>query len=460
MKILDILSAPWAIDPTKLLEIQAIYATHMRGDKIDIASVEARLGRPLANEPKPYEIVDGVAIIPIEGVLAKRMNLFSQISGGTSSQLAASNLRTALDDPAVHSIILSIDSPGGTVDGTQSLADAVFAARDVKPIVAFADGVMASAAYWIGAAAQAVYIAEVTTVVGSIGVVTTHTDVSQAEATRGVKTTEITAGKYKRIDSQYGPLTEEGRQTIQDRADYFYSLFVGAVAKFRGVSTDVVLKDMADGRVFIGQQGIDAGLVDGVSTLEALVLKLNQERGQPVPKNRAGAAQTPTNQEGTTMTTLTAEQVAADHPAIAAAFRAEGATAERARIQAIEGQIIPGHEALINTLKFDGKSTAGDAALAVLAAERSGRAAQAAALAKEAPDPLAHAPAATVPADAAARAAAAKAERDALPFEERCKAEWDASAELRGEFGTLAGYKAYQKASGAGSVKILTSKTK
>src|SRR3990167_8876447 len=116
MKILDILAAPWAIDPTKLIELQSIYATHMRGDKIDIAAVEARLGRPLANEPKAYDIVDGVAVLPIEGVIAKRMNLFSQISGGTSTQLAANSLRAVLADPAVHSIILSIDSPGGTVD--------------------------------------------------------------------------------------------------------------------------------------------------------------------------------------------------------------------------------------------------------------------------------------------------------------------------------------------------------
>lgn len=98
---------------------------------------------------------------------------------------------------------------------------------------------------------------------------------------------------------------------------------------------------------------------------------------------------------------LTVEKVAAEHPDIAAAFRAEGASAEMARIQSVESQSIPGHEALINTLKFDGKSTAGDAAQAVLAAEKTARSKHAAAMNAEAPNPLAQAPAAAVPASEA-----------------------------------------------------------
>lgn len=91
---------------------------------------------------------------------------------------------------------------------------------------------------------------------------------------------------------------------------------------------------------------------------------------------------------------LTAEQVASEHPAIAAAFRAEGATQERERIAAVEAQLIPGHEALINTLKFDGKSGPGDAAMAVNAAEKNLRTAHASALASDAPTPLPLVPAA------------------------------------------------------------------
>jgi signal peptide peptidase SppA len=288
----------------------------------------------------------------------------------------------------VHSIILAIDSPGGTVDGTQALADAVLAARESKPIVTLASGAMASAAYWIGSAAQQVFIADGTTTVGSIGVVATHVDVSGAEAQRGIKTTEIFAGKYKRMASQYAPLTESGRATIQDQVDYTYSLFVSAVASQRGVSEEQVLKDMADGRVFIGAQAVQAGLVDGVSTLAALVAQLNQQRS-------AGAARAlnpkPKPQGATTMP-LTRAQLEAEAPDVLAAILAEGAAAganaERERIQGIEAQLIPGHEALIGKLKFDGSSTPGDAAMAVNAAERGLRISNARALADDAPQPV------------------------------------------------------------------------
>jgi len=416
MKLLDVLTAPWAIEPAKLLEIQAIYATHLRGDKIDIAAIEAKLGRPLANESKAYDIQDGVAILAIDGVIAKRANLFSQISGGVSTELVGRDFKSALNDPAVHSIILAIDSPGGTVDGTISLADLVGASS--KPVVALASGTMASAAYWIGSAAGSVYITDATTIVGSIGVVATHTDVSKAQETQGVKTTEIAAGKYKRIASSYEPLTKEGRQTIQDQVDYTYGLFVDAVAKQRGVSAKTVLSDMADGRIFIGQQAIDAGLVDGVSTLDALVQQLNRARtsGAPIARrasgpNRAGVAQTPTQLKGAAMP-ITRDQLAAEAPDVLAAIQQEGATAERARIQSVEAQAIPGHEKLIAALKFDGKSTAGDAAMAVLAADKQARTAQATALASDAPAPLPMVPAPTVEA-AATKAPATRADLDA-----------------------------------------------
>lgn len=269
MKLHDIATAPWAITPEMFGEVQAIYSRHLRGEKIDLNALEAKIGAPLPGATRGYDVdQNGVAVIPIDGVLSKRMNLLSQISGGTSMALLASDIQQALDDPLVSTIILNIDSPGGTVDGTQQLANMIFEARGTKPIIALADGTMASAAYWIGSAADEVYAASQTTTVGSIGVVATHKDVSGAEASAGVKTTEIAAGKYKRIASQYEPLTQEGRQTIQDAVDYTYSIFVNDVARNRGTTADTVLENMADGRMFQGQQAVDAGLVDGIATLD------------------------------------------------------------------------------------------------------------------------------------------------------------------------------------------------
>ena len=459
MKVIDILTAPWAIQPSKLLEIQGIYATHLRGDKIDVKGIEAAIGKPLNNQAQGYEVIDGVAVLPITGVISKRMNLFAQISGGVSTELVARDLKAAIADPAVNAIILQIDSPGGTVDGTEMLANLVRQARDIKPTVAFADGMMASAAYWIGSAAGRIYMGDSVAQIGSIGVVATHQDISAAEQARGVKTTEITAGKYKRAASQFAPLTESGRQTIQDQVDYLYSIFVQAVAENRGVSVDTVLENMADGRVFIGQQAIDAGLVDGVSTLDALIAKLSQQGAgalvsarKPAATKQLAIAAESTTKKGATNMTITKEQLLAEAPDVAGALSAEGhatgATAERERIQAVMAQAMPGHDALINSLAFDGKTTGPEAAVAVLNAERTLRGKALADRRADAPEPAPHAAAPTT----------AAADIDAsLPVDDRCKAAWDKDAAIRAEFGTLAGYTAYTKGIEAGRVRVLGS---
>lgn len=278
MRVLDILNSPWAIVPDKLREVQAIYATHLRGEKADFKALEAKLGQPLQNREQGYEIIDGVAIVPVDGVISKRMNMFSQISGGASSELIGRDIRDALADPEVHSLLLQVDSPGGPVDGTQELAQTILRARGQKPIVTYVDGTAASAAYWIGSAADKVYIGSDTAQVGSIGVVASHTDYSRREEMMGVKTTEIYAGKFKRIASEHKPLSEDGQQYIQGMVDYLYSVFVGDVAKQRGVDTETVLQNMADGRIFTGRQAITAGLVDGEATLENLIVGLVRQR--------------------------------------------------------------------------------------------------------------------------------------------------------------------------------------
>lgn len=390
MRLIDIVSAPWAVTPDIYREVQEIYGRHCRGEKIDLKGVEARLGQPLRGSTSGYDMVGTVAVIPVDGVLAKRMNLLMQISGGTSMQLLGQDIQAAVDDPAVSAIILCIDSPGGTVDGTQELSNLIYNARGKKPILALADGTMASAAYWIGSAADQVFVSSDTTTVGSIGVVTAHIDVSGAQAQSGVKTTEIAAGKYKRIASQYAPLSPEGRQTIQDQVDYTYSIFVNDVARNRGTTPEAVIENMADGRIFIGQQAVSAGLADGVSTLAELIARASSGEFSSA-EDEPGASATPAvttqvaegdgvSQAAKAQSTskgeseMDVQKLKAEHPAIAEALIAEGrelgATAERQRIQDVEAQSMPGHDALIASLKFDGKTSGPEAAVQVLKAEK------------------------------------------------------------------------------------------
>lgn len=473
MKLLDVVCAPWAILPDKLCEIRDIYATHLRGEKIDIEAVEARIGRPLANEPREYEVIDGVAVLGLDGVIAQRANLFTRVSGGTSSQLFARDVKSAAEDPSVTAIVVNTDSPGGTVAGIESAAAVVHEAAMKKPIVAFTDGVMASGAYWIGSAADRIFISGKTTTVGSIGVVATHVDVSRAEEKAGVKTTEIVAGKYKRIASQYGELTKEGRAVMQDQVDRLYGAFVEDVARYRGVSVEQVLADMADGRIFIGTQAIEAGLVDGVSSLDALIADLAAGRYvvRRTQVTSAGAALSPDPTTGVVMANananeMTREKFVAEHPAIAqaireeavaaaaAGLRAEGALAERTRIQQIEAQLMPGHEVLINTLKYDGKTTGPEAAVQVLAAERAFLEKRAEQQDRDAPPAL---PGAASP--TGLPPAPKKDNPDAaLTVEERCKKTWESDASVRNEFTSLEAFTAFEKAQADGRVKVLGAK--
>lgn len=389
MSILDVLNSPWAIVPDRLEEIQAIYAARVRGDELDIPAIEARIGRPLVNDQQSYEVRNGTALIPLRGVLGQRMNLMSNMSGGTSTELFARDVRAAAADPAVKSIVILADTPGGTVAGTQAAASAVRAVRGVKPIATLIQGMMASAGVWIGTAADVVALDSGTSQAGSIGVVATHVDVSQREQAMGIKTTEIVAGKFKRAASQYGPLTETGQAMIQDQVDYLYSLFVSDVAANRGTSEADVLQRMADGRMFIGQQAVDAGLADQIVSLEELISQLNQSasparRTATSAKPSMDSIQTPTEQ---------AQEWAAANPEAAAVLRAEGAISERDRIAAVRAQAMPGHEALIEQLAADGQTTGPEAAVAVIAAERELRANQAAVRLTEAPAPVAFAPA-------------------------------------------------------------------
>ena len=447
MAILQLLQSPWAIVPEHLRELQAIYATHLRGEKIDIAAIEARLGRPLANEQKRYQLQDGtgVAVLEMAGVIAPKANLFTRVSGGAVAALLQQQVESMAADPKVKAAIIDMDSPGGNVLGIPALADAVRALSQVKPTVAVSTGTMASAAYWIGSAANAIYLSGSTDMLGSIGVVATHTYEPAAD---GSITTEITAGKYKRIASDSAPLSPEGRAYLQDRVDALYSVFVDAVAANRGASTADVLDKMADGRVFVGKQAIDAGLADGFGTVSQLVERMATNPAQFANRRRAvfalgalgaqagaanasadqasaaaaqdhatlqassvaitgdgsGEALPPISTEGepvplaaTTSTdtgvTMTpseaAAKFAADEPQAAAALRAEGAATERDRIKGVREQVMPGHEALVEQLAMDGKTTPEQAAMAVNAAERGRLSATAAARFADAPAPVA-----------------------------------------------------------------------
>lgn len=445
MNLTEYLAAPWAILPDRLLEMQAIYARHLSGETADFAGIEAALGRPLANEQKDYSLRDGgVAVLPVYGTISNKANMFTRVSGGASAQLLTEQVHGMRADPKVKSAILEFDSPGGSVFGTPELAAAVKLLASEKPTVSVSTGLMASAAYWIGSSANSIYASGPTDMLGSIGVVMTH---NYNPRERGA-TTEITAGKYKRMGTDLQPLDPESRAYLQAQVDDLYAVFVDAVAANRRVSADEVLSRMADGKTFIGQRAMDAGLIDGFATVNDLAERMATDPskfakrrkavfalgalpdlaasavieavGEPteapaaeivaaaaealVAEQEAGPVQAnaapPTPSQEVTMTTPkeAADKFAAENPEAAALLRAEGASAEIERIQGVRAQGLPGHEALTEKLAFNGKTSPAEAAMAINEAERKRHQAGAAAHLAAGRPPVASAQAETDPA--------------------------------------------------------------
>lgn len=388
---------PLALTPWKLTQICDVWDRHQAGVKIDVsalkaefegeaekpsnrfASASADIKRRTADETggAGYLIQNGVALIAIEGVLGKRMDFFMWFSGGTSTEDLQNDVTAAVNDSDVTAICYVVDSPGGDVDGTQLAANVIRASAEKKPSVAWVTGLGASAAYWLASQTSAIYLADDTTTVGSIGVVYQHVDRSGADQQRGVKRTEITAGKYKRIATDTAALTQEGRDYIQQGVDHIYSVFVDAVAAGRSASVDQVLTDMADGRVFMGQKAIDAGLADGIATLDQVITMLNDGKVETI-RNTAASASEITMTGEVAMKTFTQEEHDAavkaareeGHAAGLVDGKAQGAAAELARVKAITELKLPAHKVLINEAILDGKSTAEQVAVKIVAAEQ------------------------------------------------------------------------------------------
>jgi signal peptide peptidase SppA len=208
-----------------------------------------------------------VSILPLMGSISQRGGRAATTEG------LAQMLRQAIDDPRVKSIVLNVDSPGGSIFGIDELASEIYKARGEKRIVAIANSLMASAAYWIGSAADELVVTPGGEV-GSIGVIGTHTDRSRALEKEGIKMTIISAGKYKSEDSSYSPLSDEARAAMKARIDSYYGMFIETVARNRGITSARVYMNYGKGRMLTAQEALKAGMVDRVATLDQVLAKL------------------------------------------------------------------------------------------------------------------------------------------------------------------------------------------
>ena len=209
--------------------------------------------------------VEGVAIIQIEGAMMKAESKF----GGTSTIRIRQAIRAAVQDPEIDSILLHIDSPGGTVSGTKELADEVLSARQSKPVHAYIEDLGASAAYWVASQCETIS-ANLTAEVGSLGVVAVIYDQSKQFERMGVKVHVVSTGKFKGAGAPGSEISADMLAEVQELVDDLHEVFMTAVLSGRKMER-AELDAIADGRVFLASKALKLGLVDAVETVDEMV---------------------------------------------------------------------------------------------------------------------------------------------------------------------------------------------
>ena len=262
-------TSPWALMPECLAAVTHPFA-------------QPPQARPVVSR-NPSSSPAAIAVLSLTGVITQHPDWM----GDTSLDGFMADFMAAMNDPAVGALLISIDSPGGSVYGVQEVSELMRSMREQKPVVAFANSLAASAAYWIGCSASRFYCTPGGEV-GSIGVWQAHMDISGMLTNAGIHTTVISAGKYKTEGNPYQPLDSDAQAFMQSRVDDYYTAFVDAVAQARGVAPDVVRNNMGQGRVLGARDALQQNMIDGVMTLpqvlQGMARQLSSKSPQPVRK--------------------------------------------------------------------------------------------------------------------------------------------------------------------------------
>ena len=267
-------NTPWAIIPDRMAQIRAVLQRWDSGIKLTKDEIAAAVGdspraaalRRAQSSPK------GIGVLPILGILAQR-RAGDVSTPGTATDTVRRHFAEMASDDSIESIVLDIDSPGGSVFGIQELAADIYAGRERKRIVAVANSLAASAAYWIASAADELVVTP-GGAVGSIGVFTAHEDHSGALAQKGIDVTLISAGKYKVEGNPFGPLGDEARAALQETVNDYYNAFVNGVAENRGIGTLSVRNGYGMGRTVGATRALQEGMVDRIEPFDQTLNRL------------------------------------------------------------------------------------------------------------------------------------------------------------------------------------------
>ncbi|EDT6783015.1 TPA: S49 family peptidase [Salmonella enterica] len=263
-------------------------------DQSDMALVTGDFmatGKPQA---RFYQVVNGIAVLPVTGTLVHKLGGMRPFSGMTGYDGITARLQQAVSDPEVKGILLDIDSPGGQAAGAFDCADMIYRMREQKPVWALANETACSAAMLLAAACSHRLVTQ-TSRMGSIGVVMAHTSYAEKLKQEGIDITLIYSGGHKVDLDVTRALPESVHADYQQRMDEARKMFAEKVARYTGLSVDAVMATEA--AVYDGQAGIDIGLADEmVNAADAISVM---------------AAALKNNSKGGTMPELTATEAAA-----------------------------------------------------------------------------------------------------------------------------------------------------
>lgn len=265
---------------TKITDLPRAEPWAIRAEALSRLAKAMRRADAVDEEPEPQaatrtlSTTGGVAVIPLKGLLTAKVSLLSLLFGGGSGlRTFRESFREALASDEVGSILIDVDSPGGSTDLIPEIAAEIRAGRGTKPITAIANTQAASGAYWLACQADEVVVTP-SGLIGSIGVFLVHEDWSGANEQMGIVPTYISAGKFKTEANMDEPLTDEAKAHLQSTVDDFYDLFVADVAAGRGVPESNVRNGFGEGRMVTARQGVALGLADRIESFNETVVRL------------------------------------------------------------------------------------------------------------------------------------------------------------------------------------------
>lgn len=283
-KVLSYISSSiWAMREREFSSMLAIAArNHEALEKITLEfdgkskpeAMTSKKGERLMNTSY-VEVREGnIAVIDVNGRLAKRMDFFTEVcEGGTSTEKLLKDFQTCLENPNISSIVLHIDSPGGEAFGINEIASHITAAKGKKPIKAYVSGLGCSGAYWIASAADEI-ICDKSAFLGSIGVVSVWMDDTEFYKMLGIDKKVITSSNApkKRLDLN----TAEGSAEFQAELDAIEKVFISAVGKNRDKKFAEVVNDFNQGGVLCGADAVKVGMADRIGSLEGVIAELKK----------------------------------------------------------------------------------------------------------------------------------------------------------------------------------------